>query len=65
MEDATNGCKREKLLRDQICDMGRRMYLKDMVAANDGNISAKLEGKVIYLHANRCIERFYDARNAL
>lgn len=39
---------REKLLRDQICDMGRRMYLKDMVAANDGNISAKLgEGSFI------------------
>jgi len=35
--------KREKNLRDQICDIGRRIYLKDMVAANDGNISAKLE----------------------
>jgi len=38
----------EKLLRDQICDIGRRIYLKDMVAANDGNISAKLaEGSFI------------------
>lgn len=34
---------KEKQLRDQICDIGKRIYMKDMIAANDGNISAKLE----------------------
>ena len=39
---------KEKQLRDQICDIGKRIYMKNMVAANDGNISAKLE-KGIYI----------------
>jgi len=34
---------KEKQLREEICDIGKRIYMKNMVAANDGNISAKLE----------------------
>jgi L-fuculose-phosphate aldolase len=30
-------------LRQQICEIGRRMYEKGFVAANDGNISARLD----------------------
>ncbi len=29
-------------LREQICEIGRRLYEKNFVAANDGNISARL-----------------------
>ena len=29
-------------IREQICDIGRRIYNRKMVAANDGNISVKL-----------------------
>jgi L-fuculose-phosphate aldolase len=32
----------EMQLREQICEMGRRMYAKGYVAANDGNISCRL-----------------------
>ena len=32
----------ERDLKQQICDMGRRMYEKGFVAANDGNISVRL-----------------------
>lgn len=32
----------EQIIRKQICDIGRRMYERRMVAANDGNISVKL-----------------------
>lgn len=32
----------EQFLKEQICDIGKRMYLKDMGAANDGNISVKI-----------------------
>jgi len=32
----------ETELREMICEVGRRMYQKDMVAATDGNISARL-----------------------
>lgn len=32
----------EQELREQICEIGRRIYAKGMVAANDGNISVKL-----------------------
>lgn len=29
-------------IKKQICDIGRRIYKRNMVAANDGNISVKL-----------------------
>lgn len=32
----------ERRLREEICEIGRRMYDKGFVAANDGNISARL-----------------------
>ncbi|MEY9972643.1 L-fuculose-phosphate aldolase [Lysinibacillus sp. RC46] len=32
----------EQVLKEQICDIGKRMYTKDMGAANDGNISVKI-----------------------
>lgn len=33
---------REEEIKEQICDIGRRMYQRNMVAANDGNISVRL-----------------------
>lgn len=35
--------EREQSIRQAICDIGRRMYGREMGAANDGNISAKLD----------------------
>ena len=32
----------ERRIREQICDIGKRIYARKMVAANDGNISVKL-----------------------
>ncbi|WP_418605881.1 class II aldolase/adducin family protein [Georgenia sp. SUBG003] len=32
----------EKELREQICDVGRNLWQQQMVAANDGNITARL-----------------------
>jgi L-fuculose-phosphate aldolase len=38
----------ELSLRQQICDVGRRMYEKNFVASNDGNISVRLDvGRVL------------------
>ena len=34
--------QRERLLREEICEIGQRMYLRRMVAANDGNLSVRL-----------------------
>ncbi len=34
--------QREQLLREEICEIGQRMYLRRMVAANDGNLSVRL-----------------------
>ncbi|MGI5820107.1 MAG: class II aldolase/adducin family protein [Armatimonadota bacterium] len=34
----------ETELREAICEVGRRMWLRSQVAANDGNISARLDG---------------------
>ena len=32
----------EEQIKEQICEIGRRIYAKGMVASNDGNISVKL-----------------------
>lgn len=33
----------EHRLRESVCEMGRRMYAREMGAANDGNISVRLD----------------------
>ena len=33
-------------LKKQICEIGRRIYDKGMVASNDGNISVKVNAAV-------------------
>ena len=43
-------------IKKQICDIGRRIYSRNMVAANDGNISVKLNDNEFLW----CIQRFYD-----
>lgn len=37
----------EMTVREEICEIGRRMYGRRMVAANDGNISVRLSDQVI------------------
>src|SRR6202035_1739245 len=37
----------EHQLKEQICDIGRRLYAKGFAAANDGNISIRLNEKEI------------------
>lgn len=39
----------EKALREQICDIGRNLWNRGMVASNDGNISARIgdSGRVL------------------
>jgi L-fuculose-phosphate aldolase len=37
--------KDEQSLREAICEVGRRMYKRDLVAATDGNISVRLEAR--------------------
>ena len=32
----------EQKIKEQICEMGKRMYSRNMVAANDGNISVRV-----------------------
>ena len=34
-------------IKEQICEIGRRMYNRNMVAANDGNISVRLDAHTI------------------
>ena len=37
----------EMMIREEICEVGRRMYGRRMVAANDGNISVRLPDDTI------------------
>ena len=40
---------REQELRAEICEIGRRVYDRFFVAANDGNISAKLDDETVLI----------------
>jgi L-fuculose-phosphate aldolase len=43
----------EKAVRSLICEVGRRLYLRNYVAANDGNISVRLsDGTIIATPTN-------------
>lgn len=33
---------KDEVIKEQICEVGRRMYQRSMVAANDGNISVRI-----------------------
>lgn len=43
----------EKAAREWICEVGRRLYLRNFVAANDGNISVRLsDGSILATPTN-------------
>src|SRR3989440_5242193 len=44
MKDTTMN---ERQLKEQICEIGRRVYAKGFAAANDGNISVRLNDKEV------------------
>lgn len=45
----------EDTLRDEICQVGRRLYQRGLIAAGDGNISARLpEGGILITPAGLC-----------
>ncbi len=48
----------EQRLRLQICDIGRNLFNKDFIAANDGNISARLSENEI-LTTPRAVSKGY------
>ena len=47
-------------IKKQICDIGRRIYNRNMVAANDGNISVKLNDNEFLCTPHRCVQRIHD-----
>ncbi len=44
-------------LKQEICDIGRRIYNKGFAAANDGNISYRVERERGALHADDALAR--------
>lgn len=50
MEDAE-----QRKLWEQVCDFGRRLYQRGLVAANDGNISVRLDAtRILCTPAGKC-----------
>ena len=43
MAGYTNSSMNEWKLREEMCEIGRRIYNKGFAAANDGNISLRLD----------------------
>ena len=52
-------------LREQMCEIGRRVYAKGFAAANDGNISYRLSEDRSPLHADDGVQGLHEARRHL
>ena len=55
-------------IKKMMCDVGKRIYDRNMVAANDGNISVKLNDNeflcLSLIHIQMCIrDSWYNADN--
>ena len=48
-------------IKKQIYDIGKRIYDRNMVAANDGNISVKLNDNEFLCTPTGCFQRFHDS----
>lgn len=53
--------KSELEIKQEMCEIGRRVYNRGMVAANDGNFSVKLSEDEYLWYSYRSKQRIYDA----
>jgi L-fuculose-phosphate aldolase len=53
-----------KVIKKQICEVGRRIYEKGMAASNDGNISVRLDNGNFCARPQR-EQGVYDRRDDL
>lgn len=49
-------------IKKEICDIGKRIYNRGMVASNDGNISVKLNDHEFLCTPDGRQQRVHDAR---
>ena len=52
-------------LREEMCEIGRRVYNKGFAAANDGNISYRLSDDRVLCTPTRVSEGVHEARRPL
>ncbi len=55
------GMMSEWKLREEMCEVGRRVYAKGFAAANDGNISFRLIGRSRAAHPDAGLEGLHEA----
>ncbi len=55
----------ERDLRDEMVEAGKRLYFKDLVAACDGNISARLDSRQVLLTPSGVSKGFFLAEDIL
>lgn len=46
----TNRYEEESKVKQMICEIGRRVFERGYVAANDGNISVRMSDDIIFVH---------------
>ena len=52
-------------IKQEICDIGDRLYKKGYAAANDGNISYRISENEVCLHAHAHQQGFHETRRPL
>jgi len=55
----------ERDLRDEMVEVGKRLYFKDLVAACDGNISARLSSREVLLTPSGVSKGFFSEEEIL
>ena len=46
-------------IKEEICDIGRRIYNKGFAAGNDGNITYRIAAESSHLHADDGFQRLF------
>ncbi len=49
-------------IKQDMCDIGRRIYNRQFAAANDGNITVRVSDNEVSVHADVALQRFFEAR---
>ena len=59
--NGNGGIMNEWKLREEMCEIGRRVYAKGFAAANDGNISYRLGPDRVLCTPTRSLEGVHEA----
>ena len=47
-------------IKQDMCEIGRRIYNRQFAAANDGNITVRISDNEVLVHADIALQRIFE-----